>query len=244
VIRGNSSSSSGRWLVRDLLIIIPSRGRPGNVARFMRAAVKTCRVATSVVWAFDDDDPSLGKAVATAEVFAADFPVTVRTGPRKGLGAWTNEVATASVGEYRALGSFGDDHVPQTPGWDKLLLEAIEGMGGTGIAYPNDQVRDDVCEAWIESSSIVRALGWMCEPSLQHWWVDQVIHDLGAGAGCLKYLPEVLVPHKHFAAGKAQVDATYRDSGRSITADQAAYEVWREKRMAADVAAITALRAG
>lgn len=227
--------------MRDLLIIVPSRGRPGNVARFMRAAAKTCRAGTEVVFAFDDDDPSLGKSQAAAMAFAAEFPVSVRTGPRKGLGAWTNEIAVASAGEYRALGSFGDDHVPVTPGWDKLLLEAIDGMGGTGIAYPNDQMRDDVCEAWIESSGIVQALGWMCEPSLKHWWVDAVIADLGNGAGCLRYLPEVLVPHKHFAAGKAQVDATYRDSGRHIGADQAAYGVWRAERMAADVDAVRAL---
>ena len=227
--------------MRDLLIIIPSRGRPGNVARFMRAAVKTCRADTAVVWAFDDDDPLAGKSVDTVMSFAADFPVTAQMGPRKGLGAWTNEIAVASVGGYRALGSFGDDHVPQTPGWDKVLLEAIGDMGGTGIAYPNDQMRDDVCEAWVESSGIVAALGWMCEPSLRHWWVDQVIHDLGTGAGCLKYLPDVLVPHKHFAAGKAQVDATYRDSGRSIAADQAAYETWRATRMDTDVDTVRAL---
>ena len=207
----------------------------------MRAAAATCRAETDVTWAFDDDDPLAAKSIAAVVASAGSFPVSARTGPRQGLGAWTNEVAVASMAGYRALASFGDDHVPVTPGWDKLLLEAIDGMGGTGIAYPNDQVRDDVCEAWVQSSDIVRRLGWMCEPTLNHWWVDQVIHDLGDSAGCLKYLPDVLVPHKHPAAGKAQVDATYRDSGRHIDADRAAYEVWRAQRMAADVATVRAL---
>ena len=211
------------------------------MARFMQAAAKTCRADTAIVWAFDDDDPLAGKSAAVVAAHAGRIPVSVVTGPRKGLGAWTNEIAMARAGEYRALGSFGDDHVPQTGGWDKLLLAAIEQMGGTGIAYPNDGLREDVCEAWVQSSDIVRALGWMCEPSLKHWWVDAVIAGLGRGAGCLRYLPDVLVPHKHFAAGLAQADATYRDSGRNIAADQAAYEVWQEQRMDADIATVRAL---
>jgi hypothetical protein len=227
---------------RDLLVIVPSRGRPGNVARFVRAVAKTSAAATDVVFAFDDDDPSFPQNVAAAA--GGPIGVSVMHGPRKGLAAWTNTVAAAHLGAYQAFASFGDDHVPQTRGWDKLLLDAIAGMGGTGIAYPNDGVRDDVCEAVVVSADIVAALGWMCLPALQHWWVDNVWADLGRGADCLAYMPEVLVPHKHPAVtGTGQIDGTYRDSGRHIPADQKAYETWRAERMETDVATVQALRA-
>lgn len=226
---------------RDLLVIVPSRGRPGNVARFLRTVAATSAAATDVVFAFDDDDPHFPQSVAAAA--GGPIGASVVHGPRKGLGAWTNTVAAAHLNSYRAFASFGDDHVPQTHGWDKLLLGAIDGMGGTGISYPDDGIRDDVCEAVVISADIVAALGWMCEPSLQHWYVDNVWADLGKGADCLTYMPDVLVPHKHPAAtGIGQLDATYRDSGRHIPADKKAYETWRAERMSADVATVQALR--
>lgn len=224
----------------DLLLIVPSRGRPGNVARFVRSVQSTSLARTDVVFCFDDDDPSLTQNLAAVKACA--FPASTVTGPRKGLAAWTNEIAREAAGSFRHLGSFGDDHVPVTPGWDKLLIGAIEEMGGTGISYPNDGIRDDVCEAWIQSADIVAALGWMCEPTLRHWWVDNVIHDLGTGAGCLKYLPGCAVPHKHHATGLSQYDATYRDAWPNVQRDKEAYETWLRERRDADVATIKALR--
>jgi hypothetical protein len=226
-------------VIAKLLLIVPSRGRPGNVARFCRAVKATSLVRTDVVFCFDDDDPSLRQNLAATK--ADGFPASSVTGPRKGLAAWTNEVVSWSAGAFQYLGSFGDDHVPVTPGWDKLLTDAIGEMGGTGIAYPNDGVRDDVCEAWIQSSDIVRALGWMCEPSLGHWYVDNVIHDLGSGAGCLKYLPDCAVPHKHHATGTAQWDATYAEAWPGVHRDRTAYETWVRERRDADVATVRAL---
>jgi len=224
---------------RDLLVIVPSRGRPGNVARFVRAVAATSTAQTDIVFGFDNDDPDLKKSVNAAH--SAQVPTIAVTGPRKGLGAWTNELAATFTDDYRALASFGDDHVPQTHGWDKLLLGAIDGMGGTGIAYPNDGIRDDIGEAWVMSADIVRALGWMCEPALKHWWVDEVITVIGREADCLAYLPDVTVRHNHPAAGRGQFDATYWDAFEGVAADKKAYETWRAERMAADVATVRAL---
>ena len=225
--------------MRDLLVIVPSRGRPGNVARLVRAVAETSQARTDIVFGFDDDDPQLAKSAQAA--VSADVQVKVVTGPRRGLGEWTNDLAAAAADFYPALASLGDDHVPQTPGWDKRLLDAIEGMGGTGISYPNDLVRADVCEAVVMSSDIVRALGWMCEPSLAHWYVDNVWADLGRAAGCLTYLPDVIVRHNHPAAGRGQFDATYFEAFKGVPADRAAYEQWRASRMDADVATVRAL---
>lgn len=210
------------------------------MARLVRAVAATSQARTDVVFGFDDDDPSLRKSALAA--VSADVQVKVVTGPRRGLAEWTNVLALAAADFYPALASFGDDHVPQTPGWDKLLLDAIEGMGGTGISYPNDQVRADVCEAWVMSSGIVRALGWMCEPSLAHWYVDNVIHDLGTRAGCLQYLPDVIVRHNHPAAGRGQFDKTYFDAYEGLHDDRRAYEAWCATRRSADVAKVRALR--
>jgi hypothetical protein len=162
----------------------------------------------------------------------------VVTGPRKGLAATTNDLAAAAVGEYDALASLGDDHVPITPGWDIALLKAL---GAGGIAYPNDLIRDDIPEAVVISSSIVRALGWMCQPTLKHWYIDNVWADLGRGAGCLAYLPDVIVKHERIGVPD---DDTYRDAWPLVREDEGRYRAWRAAQMAADVATVKEVVSG
>jgi hypothetical protein len=118
------------------------------------------------------------------------------SGPRNNLAGWTNVLARHLAKDYRALASLGDDHLPRTPGWDLRLLEAIAGMGGTGFAYGNDLLQGAALPtAVVVSSNIVTALGWMCEPSMRHYCIDNVWKDLGEGAGCLAYLPDVIIEH-------------------------------------------------
>jgi hypothetical protein len=94
----------------------------------------------------------------------------------------------------------------------------------------------------VVSADIVEALGWVCEPSLAHMHVDDVWRDLGQGAGCLAYVPSVVIEHLHPDAGKAATDSTYAGSLATAGADREAYERWRREGMTGDVAKIRALR--
>src|SRR5690349_19333781 len=97
----------------DLAVLVPSRGRPHNVARLIQACAATCEADTLLHFGFDDDDPRLEQNLKAA----AAHVVTVR--PRMGLAAWTNALArehTETLPEFRprALASIGDDMVPVT----------------------------------------------------------------------------------------------------------------------------------
>ena len=225
----------------DLLVIVPSRGRPGSIARLLDAVHATSRIETHVHVAVDDDDETLPQYQAVMDKAGAEGDV-LETGPRKGLCAWTNEVAVRRAGEYPYLASFGDDMVPRTHGWDRALTRGIERMGGTGLVYPWDGVREDIPEAVVMSSDIVAALGWMCMPDLQHWYPDNVWADLGRGAGCFRHLRAIAVDHLNVAAGQGKPDATAVGNGRSLDADRDAYYAWRRERMAADIETIVKLR--
>jgi hypothetical protein len=225
----------------DLLVIVPSRGRPQNVARLLKAVHETRRLDTHVWIGADDDDPALAEYEKVfsglrgpGDKFAA--------GPRKGLAEWTNHAAGRHADHYPFLASFGDDHLPRTPGWDKALVRAVREMGGTGFSYPHDGVREDIPEAVVLSSDIVRALGWMALPECQHYFIDNCWADLGRHAGCIRYLRAVAVDHISPATGKVPADATYAASSEKISADQEAYAAWRAGRMPADVKVIRELR--
>ena len=224
----------------DLLVIVPSRGRPRNAARLLSAVHETSKLETHVHVAVDDDDPELESYRQVMDEAGGTGDV-LETGPRKGLAAWTNEIAARRAGEYPYLASFGDDMVPKTRYWDFFLTRAIEDFGGTGFSYPWG-IREDVPEAVVLSSNIVRELGWMCGPGLEHFFVDDVWADLGRGAGCLRHCRAVAVDHVHPRAGTAERDKTYTDASPKLDADRAAYQEWRRTRMADDIRTIIALR--
>lgn len=217
----------------DLVVLVPSRGRPGNIARLVEACNKTCRAQTLIAFGFDDDDPAYADNLKAA----AGCFTSIRH--RMSLGPWTNELAGLHM-DAAHLASIGDDMVPVTDGWDERLIGACEQMGG-GMAYPNDRRRADIPEAIVMDTAIVKALGWMCLPALAHWYVDNVWSDLGRAAGCLRYLPDVVVEHRHpNVRGGDPSDATYHEASPRYATDMAAYQRWRLTGMRADVEAVRA----
>lgn len=229
--------------MRDLLVITPSRGRPQRLTEMLDATLSLSRAATDVAVAHDRDDPEFAGYLALSASLAEDQRVLWYSGPRRSLTGWTNHVALEQAPHYRAVASLGDDHLPRTEGWDKMLLDAIREAGGTGIGYGDDLLQRTLPTAAVVTCDIVMALGWMCLPGTSHYCVDNTWLDLGQEAGCLAHRPEVIIEHMHPHAGKAPSDATYNDAGGFSEGhpDWVTYQDWRAGRMAADVATVKGL---
>lgn len=222
----------------DMIILVPTRGRPGNAARLADACARTCRADTVLMLGLDDDD-------------AWQYPLDVTggaeviIGPRSGLAGWTNDLARIALGRYpgaAALCSLGDDHVPETDGWDVSLIEALGQIDG-GWVYPDDARRDDIAEAVAVSSSIVAGLGWMALPDLHHWCIDNAWTKLAATVSRLEFLHHVKVPHYHphspVAAYQVPADPVYEEARWSYDLDKRRYLHWRDQGgLAADAAKV------
>ena len=72
----------------DLVILVPSRGRPKNVRRLIAACRETCRTDALIAFGFDDDDPCLQDCLASLS-----WKSTASVRKRMGLAPWTNELA-------------------------------------------------------------------------------------------------------------------------------------------------------
>jgi hypothetical protein len=226
--------------MRDLAILVPSRGRPENVERLKQACAATCATDYQLCWAFDNDDPTLDESKRAAGTGVNGGRSYLWTGPRDGLAGWTNRMWAETQGDFRYYASIGDDHVPITHGWDKEMTAALEDHGG-GFAYCWNGVKQEIQnfpEMCVISAPILDALGWMCEPTLKHYCVDVVWMDLGGAADCLYYLPGVTLQHRHWMFGTGARDGTYWDAMERGHEDVKAHEVWRAERMAADVATV------
>lgn len=226
----------------DLVVVVPSRGRPDAVAELALACQKTCTADTILLVVVDQDDPTLPQyqAPAGTTVFFAWGPASAGH-----VGA-INYGAEQALAEFRpyAVGKLDDDHRPRTRGWDSAYLAALHELG-TGIVYGNDlfQGRNLPTQPAM-TSDIVRALGYMGPPALRHLYVDNYWRDLGGQAGRLRYLPDVVIEHLHPLAGKADWDDGYRrvNDHDMYTADSRAYEAYVKEQLPADVAAVRALR--
>lgn len=223
--------------------IIPTRGRPGNVLRQVRAWDETWDGCAIPLYVIDDDDPELGKYESVLrslhdEHRYVDYVIV----PRKRLGPTLNDVAMQLVDENAVIGFMGDDHLPRTEAWDRKLLDMCQFIG-MGIAYGNDKIQGgNLPTAVAMTSNIIKTLGYMVPPGLIHLFLDNFWLEIGREVG-IAYLQDVIIEHMHPVAQTAEWDATYREcnSGEQWTADEAAWKLYHRTQFEFDVEKLRAV---
>lgn len=225
----------------DLVVVVPSRGRPEAVAELAQQCAKTCTADTVLLVVVDLDDPTLieYQAPVGTQVFFSWAPANSGH-----VGAINHGAAQALELAPFAIAKLDDDHRPRTKGFDTALLDALHDAG-TGIAYGNDLFKGRrLPTAPVITADIIQALGWMAPPQLQHMYCDDFWRDLGEQAECLHYLPSVIVEHMHPAAGKSPWTEGHQrvNDPRQFQRDAEAYRRYQAEQMPADVAKVKALR--
>lgn len=214
-------------------ILLPTRGRPDNLDRFITAVE-----GTADDWVLylrlDYDDP---QAPAYDRVIGTGWP-NVRTfhGERTGFAASLNELAAhAERDGVSHVGMFGDDVVPETEGWDTALVEALGS--DLGVAYGDDGLRDkhqpDLPTHYVTQTEVYRRLGYLAPPNIRHLFLDNVARDIGRYLQNFVFVP-VKIQHLHpWAEGEHLNDATYAEGGRNPNIrklDRMAYVRWTQDR--------------
>jgi hypothetical protein len=111
--------------------------------------------------------------------------------------------------------------------------------------YGNDLLQGRALPTQVAmTSDIIRTLGYMAPTTLVHLFFDNFWLSLGSEAGCIRYLPNVIVEHRHPAAGKAALDAGYErvNSVAMQERDEAAWLDYLGEGFVGDVAKVRALR--
>lgn len=227
----------------ELVMVVPSRGRPRAVAELMDWVEATALADTKVLVAVDADDPAMDEYAE--ELSHTDASLFVSPADSGHVGA-INSAALYALTSLKpfAIGKLDDDHRPRTKGWDTGLLTALRTLG-TGIVYGNDLFKGrTLATAPVMSADIVQALGFMGPPVLRHLYVDNYWLDLGKRSGCLKYVPGVVIEHVHPAAGKADMDEGYArvNAPEAYDRDGMAYAEYLNDQFQFDVETVRQLR--
>lgn len=239
----------------ELLVLIPSRGRPGNLRKVISAwdftnAWDLADMAVIV----DADDPEIqGYREVAAET---EHPDTGQPLVRLiEMATWMpmvhklNMVAKdmaegwGTEEPYWALAFAGDDHLPQTINWAKVYLDELHALG-SGMVFGDDGYQgSNLSTEWAMTADAVRALGRMVPAPVEHMYCDNSIMELFDAAGALVHLPQVRIEHMHPIAKKAATDEQYQrvNSREQFARDKLAYDRWVKDDKAAQVAVIKAL---
>lgn len=239
----------------DLAILVPTRGRPGNIRKVIGAWDFTnAWDHADLVLIVDADDPELAAYEAVAD--EVNEPAAEGAEPVKVvvMDKWMpmvhklNLVAAlyAQTKTYRALGFAGDDHLPQTINWAQRYLTVLAELG-SGMVYGDDGYQGiKLGTEWAVTADAVRALSRMVPAPVEHMYCDNSMMDLFDGAGAIRHLPEVRIEHMHPIVGKAKSDEQYERVNHrdQFAKDRAAYEKWKASGLVTDIRAIRALRPG
>lgn len=218
-----------------MLVIVPSRGRPENIASLIDSWRITRSYAELLV-VVDEDDDRLDEYQEAVEDDAPDWAY-LRVTPRKRLGPTLNEFALKYTEIYDIIGFMGDDHRPRTHHWDRQLSASIATLGGVGLAYGNDLIQGvNLPTAVWMSSCIIETLGYMVPPGMIHLYLDDFWKALGMRLNRLAYVSNVIIEHMHPVAGKAVWDERYAEvnSGEMYENDGRLFQAYLQTQLQAD----------
>jgi hypothetical protein len=220
----------------DLVMMVPSRGRPDSIARLCDEFIMTCTAVTELRVFVDDDDPQLDGYV---DLLLPHLDVR----PRTRIGPLLNAVAPAIATESYAVGFMGDDHSPMTIGWDTRFLDALHALG-TGVVYGNDTHHGEALPTAVAmTSDIVRTLGYFVPPGLIHLFFDNAWLAIGRGLDRITYLDDVVLAHRHPNYGEVAMDQTYAEANSSETwqHDEAGFNAYMATTFPSDIEKLRAL---
>ena len=217
----------------DLLVMVPTRGRRAQCERLLESFTGTATCA-DLAFILDPDDQDTYEGMDWGPAAAGVLE------PRAYLTGKLNKTAEAMAGLYKVLMWTGDDHVFRTPGWDRIMLDTLAGMGGSGWVYPDDKRRNDVPEIWMCSSDVVTELGWFANPALAHYYIDNSVAEIGKRSGLIRYCPQAVIEHLHYSVSPdTEHDAVYRETETAFgAADHQAYLQWRAEVLPYEVARV------
>lgn len=196
------------------MIIIPTKGRPLSLKRFIETYHATAATLPIHV-VFDADDAHYYNNIETPAHWKR-----LSVPPRISLGGIFDKIFKKYPNEpYYAM--VADDVLPETSGWDVIMAELCQPdkivWGCDGLQNERLPVHPFI------GGDLVRKLGWWSAPGIKHWFVDNVWKNIADALNCGLYLPQVKMTHLHPANGRAALDRTYREQPDHMT-DQRAYE--------------------
>ena len=194
-----------------LSLIVPTRGRPGSLRRFLHSLARTTSrpERIEVVLVVDEDDP--GSHAITQPGLVVRHVIGP---PGRTMGELNTAGHVASRGNYVML--LNDDVVVRTRRWDRVVFNLLATFPDRiALIHVNDTLmRDHLCTFPLVSRTFCTIAGGISPTAYQRYLIDDHIEDIfnllaATGHRRIVYLPDVVFEHLnavvHPEAGRVYV---------------------------------------
>lgn len=207
--------------MKEILLIVPSYQRQNKIEACIRAWRDTTSGHSDFLLVLEEDDP-----------YPEFNDVVVMKGTYGSVGAAMN-AAVKKYPDYKIYGHINDDHHLKTKGWEDRVIQVLSGGGYT---YGNDLLQGErlATQVFI-SGDIVRKLGYMGLPALDHLYIDDYWMVMGRAINKLYYMDDVIIEHIHPGAGKAQMDAQYERVNSKYSESHRIFADWKTNKLQEEV---------
>lgn len=184
-----------------LSLIVPTRGRPEPLGRFLASIARTARFPhrIEIVLVIDDDDPDTRSVVQrqlhTRRILGA---------PGRTMGELNAAGYAAATGEFIML--LNDDVTARTPHWDETVVRCFRRFPDPYVlVHVNDTlIQHHLCVFPIVSRAYCELAGGICPTEYRRYRIDDHIEDpfnMLAAIGVKRsvYLPDVIFEHANAA---------------------------------------------
>jgi len=235
------------------VMLVPSLNRSGLMEEYLKTYVETEATMPGLILV-DEQDPQLDQYKDLELPKGWEIVVTKAVL----MGDKIREVWSRIIDlDYVALTN--DDHKYRTKHWDRTIISQIRGYN---VVATNDGPTPDkpwnapkrIAGAICFSGPILRTLGWMFPPGLQHLYSDDAWAYLFGQAECCNILMDVCVEHDHAYKDASKRDSTFEKvngdadwangvpKGGLWDADRAAYTAWLQSDAPKDLQKIKDLQ--
>lgn len=223
------------------LWLLPTRRRLSKLQIFFDKAMENGMTTAGICLVQKDE---LAELKAEYDAIRKPENWSIMATNSEGLASKCQEVF-GIVSQLDWVGLGCDDLRPQTPGWDKTLVEAVNGKN---IVTCNDGQQGSLRMSGITifSGAVLRAMGYMFPPNFWHTWADNCWEEIGRETGCWKYVDSVLITHDHPFTNQqldpAKTDETTAHSYGHQQQDIEAYKMWLKMDKDACIARVKAIK--
>lgn len=213
-----------------VLVIVPTKGRPGKHIEFYDS-FKANSTISDLIFVLSLGDIEYPR-IPGVKYEVIDSPT---------MSGKLNTIAIKYASDYDYIAFLGDDVRIRTEAWDDKMVKAIESTPNA-VAYGNDLYQGErLPTAVLINTNIIKTLGFMSPPELKHLYIDNFWKELGTRLSSLRYFPDIILEHMHYAVGKSEKDKTYADanSASSYTQDELAYNTYIKDKIDNDIAKLS-----
>ncbi len=217
-------------LRQPLLVRMPTRGRPEQALSVLEKYRTLAADPVAIEVVLDEDDDSMVNAVVLERLVSLGCTVAIGRHRSK-----IEAVNGGRVDDWEVLALASDDMVPAVHGYDRRILAAmrehfplLDGAVHFHDGYNRDHVRPGqpiLCTMPIMGRHLYEQFGYVYYPEYGSLYSDDEQTRVLTKMKRLVFIDEMLIEHRHHAAGKAPNDALYQhNDGKWGAADRALFE--------------------